>query len=126
MAEPSNPQPMVAITGLGVVAPCGVGLEAFWDGLHTKPESGDRRSVPEWDPSPWYDSPKESRRADPFTQYAVAAGAMALEQAGSLDADPARIGVMIGTGIGGITTNEEQIVIRHEKGDRRVSPSSCR
>jgi 3-oxoacyl-[acyl-carrier-protein] synthase II len=47
---------------------------------------------------------------------------MALAQAGPLGADPSRIGVLIGTGIGGITTNEEQIVIRHTKGDRRVSP----
>ncbi|MEL6982862.1 MAG: beta-ketoacyl-ACP synthase II, partial [Actinomycetota bacterium] len=65
---------------------------------------------------------KEARRADPFTQYALAAAAMALEQAGPLDADPARIGVMVGTGIGGISTNEQQIIVRHEKGDRRVSP----
>lgn len=111
----------VAVTGLGVVAPCGVGLDAFWQGLLDRPADGDRR-VPDWDPSPWFDSPKESRRADPFTQYALAAAAMALEDSGPLDADPSRIGVMIGTGIGGISTNETQIVVRHEKGDRRVSP----
>ena len=112
----------VAITGLGVVGPCGVGAEAFWDGLLASPEPGDRRAVPDWDPSPWYSSPKEARRADPFTQYAIASAAMALEGAGDLGADPDRVGVLIGTGIGGITTNEEQIVIRHERGDRRVSP----
>jgi 3-oxoacyl-[acyl-carrier-protein] synthase II len=111
----------VAVTGLGVVAPCGVGAEAYWQGLLARPADGDRR-VPDWDPKPWYDSPKDARRADPFTQYAIAAAAMALEDAGELDADPDRIGVMVGTGIGGITTNEEQIVIRHTKGDRRVSP----
>ncbi len=111
----------VAVTGLGVVASCGVGVEAFWQGLLDQPADGDRR-VPEWDPSPWYDNPKEARRADPFTQYAIAAAAMALDTAGELGADPARIGVMVGTGIGGITTNEQQIVVRHEKGDRRVSP----
>ncbi|MEM7275170.1 MAG: beta-ketoacyl-ACP synthase II [Actinomycetota bacterium] len=111
----------VAVTGLGVVAPCGIGPDAFWHGLLTKPADGDRR-VPDWDPSPWFDNPKEARRADPFTQYALAAAAMALEEAGELGADPARIGVMIGTGIGGISTNETQIIVRHEKGDRRVSP----
>ncbi len=111
----------VAVTGLGVVAPCGVGLDAFWQGLLTRPADGDRR-VAEWDPAPWFDSPKESRRADPFTQYALASAAMALEQAGELDVDPARVGVMIGTGVGGIGTNEKQIVTRHDKGDRRVSP----
>jgi len=111
----------VAVTGLGVVAPCGVGVEAFWQGLLDRPADGDRR-VPDWDPQPWFDNPKDARRADPFTQYALAAAAMALESAGDLDVDPDRIGVMIGTGIGGISTNEAQIVIRHEKGDRRVSP----
>jgi len=116
------PAPTVAITGIGVVAPCGVGTEAFWRGLLAPAPDGVKRQVPDWDPSPWFANPKEARRADPFTQYALAASAMALEQAGELDADPARIGVLVGTGIGGITTNEEQIVIRHEKGDRRVSP----
>lgn len=116
------PSPAVAITGIGVVAPCGVGTEAFWRGLLAPAPDGVKRTVPDWDPSPWFANAKEARRADPFTQYALAASAMALEQAGELDADPARIGTLIGTGIGGITTNEEQIVIRHEKGDRRVSP----
>ncbi|MCP3988118.1 MAG: beta-ketoacyl-ACP synthase II [Actinomycetia bacterium] len=122
MTAPSDRPPAVAVTGLGVVAPCGIGAEAFWGGLHRQPESGDRRAVPDWDPSPWFKNPKEARRADPFTQYALAAAAMALDQTGDLGADPARIGVFIGTGIGGITTNEEQILIRHEKGDRRVTP----
>ena len=112
----------VAITGIGVVAPCGVGIDAFWDGLLTKPADGTQRAIADWDPSPWFANPKEARRADPFTQYALAAADMALEQADGLDADPARVGVLIGTGIGGITTNEAQIVTRHEKGDRRVSP----
>ncbi|MDH3679831.1 MAG: beta-ketoacyl-ACP synthase II [Acidimicrobiia bacterium] len=114
--------PTVAVTGLGVVAPCGLGAEAFWAGLLTEPADGDRRAVPDWDPSPWFANPKEARRADPFTQYALAAADMALAQSDGLDADPARIGVLIGTGIGGISTNETQIVTRHEKGDRRVSP----
>ena len=111
----------VAVTGMGVVAPCGVGVDAFWQGLLRPPADGDRR-VQDWDPLPYFENPKAARRADPFTQYALAAAAMALEGAGSFDTDPSRIGVMIGTGIGGISTNEEQIVIRHEKGDRRVSP----
>ncbi|MEL7157326.1 MAG: beta-ketoacyl-[acyl-carrier-protein] synthase family protein [Actinomycetota bacterium] len=122
MPSPSDTSPLVAVTGLGVVAPCGVGAEAFWDGLHVAPADGDRRSIPDWDPSPWFSNPKEARRADPFTQYALAAAAEALAQSGELEADPGRTGVLIGTGIGGIGTNEEQIVIRHTKGDRRVSP----
>ena len=47
---------------------------------------------------------------------------MALSASGDLGADPDRVGVLIGTGIGGIGTNEAQIVLRHERGDRRVSP----
>lgn len=116
------PERTVAVTGIGVVAPCGVGTEAFWAGLLAKPADGRQRSVEGWDPLPYFANPKEARRADPFTQFALAAAEMALDQAGELDADPARVGVMIGTGIGGIKTNEEQIVIRHDKGDRRVSP----
>ena len=114
--------PTVAITGLGVVAPCGIGVDAFWSGLLAEPPSGAQRPVEDWDPGPWFSSPKEARRADRFTQFALAAAAMALEDAGSLEVDPDRIGVLIGTGIGGIGTNEAQIVIRHDRGDRRVSP----
>jgi 3-oxoacyl-[acyl-carrier-protein] synthase II len=112
----------VAITGLGVVAPCGVGKKAFWEGLFEAPPEGDQQRLLDWDPSPWFASPKESRRADRFQQFALAAAAEALEQSGDLATDPARCGVMIGTGIGGISTNEEQIVTRHDRGDRRVSP----
>lgn len=111
----------VAVTGLGVVAPCGVGAEAFWQGLLRAPEHGDRR-LPDWDPSPWFNNRKEARRADRFTQFALAAATEALDQAGTMNVEPSRVGVMIGTGIGGISTNEEQIITRYEKGDRRVSP----
>lgn len=111
----------VAVTGIGAVAPCGVGREAFWNGLLSPAPDGDRR-VPDWDPSALFDNPKEARRSDLFSQYALGAAAEALEQAGDLECDPTRIGTLVGTGIGGIGTNEKQIVIRHEKGDRRVSP----
>ena len=111
----------VAVTGLGVVASCGVGTDAFWDGLCGPAPDGERR-VHDFDPTPHFDNPKEVRRSDRCTQFAIAAADMALEQAGSLTADPSRRGVFIGTGIGGIETLEEQILIRHEKGSRRVSP----
>ncbi|MEC8814963.1 MAG: beta-ketoacyl-ACP synthase II [Actinomycetota bacterium] len=111
----------VAVTGLGVVASCGVGTDAFWDGLCGPAPDGERR-VHDFDPTPHFDNPKEVRRSDRCTQFALAAADMALEQAGSLTADLSRRGVFIGTGIGGIETLEEQILIRHEKGSRRVSP----
>jgi 3-oxoacyl-[acyl-carrier-protein] synthase II len=111
----------VAVTGLGVVSPVGMGQEAFWQGL-LAPQPAGQRAVHDFDPAPYFDNPKEARRADRFTQLALAAAAEAIQQAGDLHADPSRVGVWIGTGVGGIATLEEQIVIRAEKGARRVSP----
>ncbi len=112
----------VAVTGFGVVSPCGIGRQNFWTGLLSAPPEG-MRSIPEFDPTPYFDSPKDARRTDRFAQMALAAAAEAIEQSGPLDdIDPVRRGVLVGTGIGGISTLEEQIVIRHEKGARRVSP----
>ncbi len=114
----------VAVTGLGVVAPCGIGREAFWQGLLGPGlvDAGRLTTIEDWDPSPWYDSPKDARRADRSEQYAVAAATEALEQSGRPAADPSRIGTIFGTGVGGIHTLEEQIVVRLDKGERRVSP----
>src|SRR5262245_49570671 len=91
----------IAITGLGVVAPCGVGAEAFWGGL-LGPGITSGRSVrlAEWDPSPWYDSPKDARRADRVEQFAIAAATEAMTTAGDLGIDPARFGTIYATGIG--------------------------
>ena len=113
----------VAVTGLGVVAPCGIGAPAFWDGL-LGPGITSGRSVrlADWDPSPWYDSPKEARRADRVEQFATAAAAEAMEAAGDVGVDPARFGTIFATGIGGLETLEEQVALRIEKGERRVSP----
>ena len=114
----------VAITGLGVVAPCGIGQESFWSGLLGPGiTSGKWVTIPEWDPLPWFDgNAKEARRADRVEQFAIAAAAEAMAQAGDVGVDPTRFGVIIGTGIGGLGTLEEQIQIRLEKGERRVSP----
>jgi len=113
----------VAITGLGVVAPCGIGREHYWNGLlGPSLTSGKSVTISEWDPQPWFDNPKEARRADRVEQFALAAAAEALAQAGDVGVDPSRYGVVLGTGIGGLTTLEEQIQVRLEKGERRVSP----
>ena len=114
----------VAITGLGVVAPCGIGQENFWSGLLGPGiTSGKWKTIPDWDPLPWFNNnAKEARRADRVEQFAIAAVAEAMAQAGDLGIDPTRFGVIIGTGIGGLGTLEEQIQIRLEKGERRVSP----
>ncbi|MSO87183.1 MAG: beta-ketoacyl-[acyl-carrier-protein] synthase family protein [Acidimicrobiia bacterium] len=111
----------VAITGTGVVSSCGTGVDAFWQGLNASPPSGERR-VHDFDASAIFDNPKEARRTDRVTQLALAAATQALAQAGVIDGDPLRRGVLIGTGIGGIGTLEEQILLYAEKGARRVSP----
>jgi 3-oxoacyl-[acyl-carrier-protein] synthase II len=112
----------VAVTGIGVVASCGIGAEAFWAGLHRPQTPGSDRSVLDFDPSLYFASPKESRRADPFQQYALAAAGEALDQSGALTADPARIGSLVATGIGGLRSLEEQVMVYNTKGPRRVSP----
>ncbi len=111
----------VAVTGIGVVSPCGIGADNFFDGLCGPAPEGERR-VQGFDAGDWYENKKEARRSDPYSQFAMAAASMALEQAGEIDADPSRKGVFIGTGIGGIKTLEDQILVNAEKGDRRVSP----
>ena len=61
-------------------------------------------------PSAWF-GPKEARRVDRFAQFSVAAADMALDDAGEIDADPDRSGVIFGTGVGGLETLEDQIVV---------------
>jgi 3-oxoacyl-[acyl-carrier-protein] synthase II len=112
----------VAVTGIGVVAPCGIGSDAFWAGLLAEPPPGSERRVEDFDPTPWFENRKEARRTDRFAQFAFAAAAMALEEAGDIKVDPVRAGVLIGTGVGGIATLEEQIQINYTKGSDRVSP----
>lgn len=113
----------IAITGYGVVAPCGVGREAFWRGLLGAGFTGSRSiELQDWDPLPYFDSPKDARRSDRCEQFALAAAGEALTQSGSLPYDPSRIGTIFGTGIGGLRTLEEQVILRFEKGERRVSP----
>ena len=113
----------VAITGYGVVAPCGIGKEAFWKGLIGPGFSGLRSiEVQDWDPLPYFDSPKDARRSDRCEQFALAAAGEAIAQSGSLPYDSSRIGTIFGTGIGGLRTLEEQVIVRFEKGERRVSP----
>jgi 3-oxoacyl-[acyl-carrier-protein] synthase II len=115
----------VAITGVGVVAAPGIGRDAFWAGL-MQPQVSDVRRVPDFDPVAWM-TPKEAHRADRFAQFAVAAATMAVADAGAadgyeLEVDPDRAGVVIGTGTGGVTTMEAEVLMAQERGLRRVSP----
>ncbi len=110
----------VAITGIGAVSCCGVGVDALWNGLNSPPPEGERR-VPDFDAERWF-SIKEARQVDRFAQFAVAVASMAMEDAGEMEVDPDRAGVVIGTGVGGLETLESQVLLFHEKGPRRVSP----
>jgi 3-oxoacyl-[acyl-carrier-protein] synthase II len=113
----------VAITGYGVVAPCGIGKQQYWKGLLGPGISGRKAiEIDDWDPLPYFDNPKDARRSDRVEQFALAAAREAFEQAGALNVDPGRFGTIFATGIGGLHTLEEQIAVRMEKGERRVSP----
>lgn len=113
----------VAVTGLGVVAPCGIGRDAFWSGLLGPGLTGaTSTTIEDWDPTPYFANAKEARRADRVEQFALAAAAEALDQSGTPTGDLSRVGTIFATGVGGIHTLEDQIATRLEKGERRVSP----
>lgn len=125
------------VTGLGVVSPVGSSLAETWDGLLAGRSGAGRIrrfdpselevqiacEVKNFDPLDWMDR-KEAKRADLYAQYAMAAAAQAIADAGYDGATPSpdRTGVIIGSGIGGIWTFEEQCKLYLEKGPNRVSP----
>ncbi|MFZ3101650.1 MAG: beta-ketoacyl-ACP synthase II [Desulfitobacteriaceae bacterium] len=125
------------ITGMGVVSPVGNNLSEFWNNLiEGKPgidfvSRFDVSSLPtkvageikNFEPSEWIEK-KEIRRMDRFVQLAIAAGKLAVKDAG-LDLeqiDKERAGVVLGCGIGGIITLEEQKEVLMTKGPGRISP----
>ena len=109
----------VAITGLGAITCCGVGIDALWDGLlHPSVVGG---PVRDYDPGRWF-GPKEVRQLDPFAQFSIAAADLAVTDAGALEADPNRSGVIFATGVGGFESLAEQVGVYNERGARRVSP----
>lgn len=127
----------VVVTGLGVISPLGNEVNEFWDNIAAG-NSGidyitrvDREQFPvkvaaevkEFKAEEYMDK-KEAKRMDLFTQYAVAAAKIAVEDAKlTIDESNAeRVGVWVGSGIGGMGTYEEQHKKFLEKGYRRVSP----
>ena len=119
----TEPVRRVAIVGAGVVASCGIGRDAFWEGLHHEAQPGARRVSDDFDPLPFFENAKEARRVDRFTQFAMAAAAEAWEQAGSPDDHVGpRAGSWVGSGIGGLGTLEDGAAVLAEKGERRVTP----
>jgi 3-oxoacyl-[acyl-carrier-protein] synthase II len=127
----------VVLTGLGVVSPLGSDVEQFWQRLCAG-KSGIRRiqrfdasamatqiagEVVEFDIDKFI-TKKEQRRMDPFCHYAVAAAKLAVADAGLALAneDATRIGVLVGSGVGGLSTLEAQHTVLKEKGPDRCSP----
>ncbi|HSY10535.1 MAG TPA: beta-ketoacyl-ACP synthase II [Candidatus Dormibacteraeota bacterium] len=134
----NNSDRRVVITGLGVVTPLGHQLEVFWNNLISgqcgidKITSFDAAAfdtkiageVKNFDPAPAFPSPKEIRRTDRYSQFGVYAGWQALLDSG-LDLEKENrdeIGVIIGSGIGGLKTTAEQHNILVERGPGRLSP----
>jgi 3-oxoacyl-[acyl-carrier-protein] synthase II len=128
----------VVITGMGVVSPLGNDADAYWQSL-VAGRSGIGRitqmdvtdypckiagEVKGFEPGPFFNAPKDARRSDRYVQFGVAAAKMAWADSGmELDrVDPARIGVMVGSGIGGLGTLEEQHRNLLQKSPARVSP----
>ncbi|KJS15673.1 MAG: 3-oxoacyl-ACP synthase [Peptococcaceae bacterium BRH_c4b] len=122
---------------MGVLSPVGTGLETFWNAITSgvsgvgpitrfNPEGYTTRIAAEvnnFDPAAYIDK-KEARRMDRFTQFAIAAAKMAVDDAGidlqQINKDMA--GVILGSGVGGIETFEEQYKVLLNKGPSRVSP----
>ncbi|HVU09578.1 MAG TPA: beta-ketoacyl-ACP synthase II [Verrucomicrobiae bacterium] len=136
---PSNPsERRVVITGLGVVTPIGHQLETFWNNLLAGQCGVDKiaefdatafdtqiaAEVRNFDPTPAFPSAKEVRRADRYSQFGIYAGWQALLDSGlELDKENRdEIGVIIGSGIGGLHTTAEQHDILIKRGPGRLSP----
>jgi len=126
----------VVITGIGAVTPIGADVESTWDAmLHGRGgigritrfdpapyESQIAGEVKDFDPTKYMDR-KDARRTDRFAQLAVAAASQAMTDAAlDLAKDPERIGVAIATGVGGLETLIEQVLLMEKRGPSRLSP----
>jgi 3-oxoacyl-[acyl-carrier-protein] synthase II len=114
----------VAVTGRGVVTSLGEGADEFFDALAAG-ASGivDGLSVArDFDPERYMD-PRVARRTDRFAQFGVAAADQAATEAALADCDPDRVAVIIGTGIGGLITLQENCESFLARGERGVSPN---
>jgi 3-oxoacyl-[acyl-carrier-protein] synthase II len=126
----------VVITGMGAITPIGIGLADYWDALKNGRSGVGRVSffdvseypcqidaeIKGFEPERYIEK-KIIKRMDRFTQLAYAAAEMAVKDAGLDQAklDPDRVGVIVGSGIGGLSTMEEEYAALRERGPRRVS-----
>lgn len=130
----------VWITGIGVISPIGIGRDAFWAGVHRGSSAVKR--IDRFDPSPFrsqvaaqiddfdplgHMDPRTARQLDRFSQFALAAGRLALADAGIEDGadglDRGRFGVYLGSALGGIAYAEEQHERYMARGIRSVAPN---
>ncbi|MBB5015236.1 beta-ketoacyl-ACP synthase II [Rehaibacterium terrae] len=127
----------VVVTGMGIVSPVGNDLASAWDNIvngrsgigpltHFDASAFSTRiagEVRNFDPTAWMPA-KDVKKMDPFIHYGVAASLMAMQDAGLevTEANAERIGVLIGSGIGGILGIEEQTAKYIEGGPRKISP----
>jgi 3-oxoacyl-[acyl-carrier-protein] synthase II len=114
----------IAITGRGVVSSIAEGPDAFFDALLDRQSGVVDGGAPcsDFDPTSAM-TPKEARRSDRYTQLAVCAAAQAIEEAGLPDGvDPERLAVLVGTGVGGLKTLEDECRAFIDGGVRAVSP----
>ncbi len=126
----------VVVTGLGVVTPVGIGVEAFWKSLiagasgigpitrfdASKHDCRIAGEVKGFDPLAYVEK-KEARKMDTFTHYALASGMLAVQDAdlAITDANRDRVGVYVGTGMGGIPCLEQHHRTLLERGPSRIS-----
>jgi len=133
----SQDRKRIVVTGIGVLSPIGLTKEKFWEAL-AQGKSG-AAPITYFDTTDFattfacelkefsaenYIDRKSADRMDPYCQYAVIAAGQALEDSGLdlKEIDPLRIGVVHGSGIGGMTTYDQQFRILIERGPRRISP----
>ena len=125
----------IVITGMGAVSPLGLDVPSLWEALLSGKSGIDRITL--FDPELFetkiaaevkgfdamdYMERKQARHMDRYTQFAVVASRQAVEQAKLEFDDPEDIGVLIGSGIGGLSTLSEQLAVLAERGPSRVSP----
>ena len=126
----------IVVTGVGAITPIGHTVDETWDAMmHGRGGIG---RITRFDPSPYesqmagevkdfdptkYMDRKDARRTDRFAQFAVAAASQAMADAKlDLSKDPERVGVSIATGVGGLETLVEQVLLMEKRGPSRLSP----
>ena len=132
-------QRRVVVTGMGVISPVGSDLSTFWRSVTNGVSGIDRVTlfdvsdydcqiageIKNFEPAKWFKNPKDVRRADRYSQLAMAAARMAIADAGLTDVttdEADRRGVVIGSGIGGLKSLEDQHTVLMNKGPGRLSP----